>query len=72
MKTLRVTVVEDLVERTTIDIEVEDNFDLDAMDDEAVDDFCETAFTAEAYKEVPLTKEYDIRERYFTDVEVLP
>lgn len=71
MKTLRVTVVEDLVERTTIDIRVAGDFDLKDGTPE-MNDFLEGAFIEGDYKEVPNTKEYNIDERYFIDPEVLP
>ena len=70
MKTIRVTVVEELTERTTIDIEVEDDFDLE--DQDGLKDFFENAFTEGAYREAPNTKEYNIEERHFTDPEILP
>ena len=69
LRTIRVSVREDVVERQTIDVEVPD--DLDIHDTEALQELFEEAFVTGAYREVPNTNDVAVEERVFFDPEVL-
>ena len=66
---IRVTVREEVTERTTMDFEVPS--DLDIYDTELLQEYLEGAFVHGHCNEVPNTREVAITERVFFDPELL-
>ncbi|MBT2325519.1 hypothetical protein J7E62_24605 [Variovorax paradoxus] len=67
MRTIRVSVREDVIERQTIEVEVEDDFELD--DTEALQEALEEVFVTGAYRVVPNTNDVSVEGRVFFDPE---
>lgn len=68
MKTIRASVHEDIAERRTIEVEVEDDFD--TSNTEAVEAALEEAFVQGDFREIPKSSGVSVEERYFFDIEV--
>jgi hypothetical protein len=67
VRTIRVTVREEVTERQTIEVDIDPDLDLDDVD--AVHAVLEEAWTGGGYREVPNSKEVSVDERDWTEVE---